>query len=201
VKIDAKDVRALRERTGSGIMDCKNALIEAKGNFEKAIEVLRKRGVAEAHRKVGRATREGLIGSYLHFGGKIGVLVELNCETDFVANTPDFQELAKDLAMQVASARPSYVGREDVPGEVLAKEREIYREQALSEGKPEKIIDRIVDGKLKKFYSEACLMEQSFVKEDDITIHERVERTISRLGENIMVRRFVRFQVGESLEN
>lgn len=201
MKIAAKDVKELRERTGSGIMDCKLALTEAKGNFDKAVEVLRKRGSAEALRKVGRATREGLIGSYLHFGGKIGVLVELNCETDFVANTPDFHELGKDLAMQVASARPLYVSREDVPNEVLEKEREIYREQALGEGKPEKIVDRIIEGKLKKFYSETCLLEQPFVKEDDISVDERVHRTIAKLGENILVRRFVRFQVGESLED
>jgi elongation factor Ts len=201
VKIAAKDVKELRERTGSGIMDCKLALAEAKGNFDKAVEVLRKRGSAEALRKVGRATREGLIGSYLHFGGKIGVLVELNCETDFVANTPDFHELGKDLAMQVASARPLYVSREAVPNEVLEKEREIYREQALGEGKPEKIVDRIIEGKLKKFYSETCLLEQPFVKEDDISVDERVHRTKAKLGENILVRRFVRFQVGESLED
>lgn len=201
MKIDAKDVKALRERTGSGIMDCKEALAEAEGDFDKATDILRKKGAADAHKKVGRATREGLIGSYLHFGGKIGVLVELNCETDFVANTLDFQELGKDLAMQVASARPAYVTREDVPDGVLDKEKEIYRDQALAEGKPEKIIDRIVDGKLNKFFSEACLLEQPFVKEDGITVLERVRRTIAKLGENITVRRFVRFQVGEFLES
>jgi elongation factor Ts len=201
VKIDAQDVKALRERTGSGIMDCKKALAEAEGDFAKATDILRKKGAAEAHRKVGRATREGLIGFYLHFGGKIGVLVELNCETDFVANTSDFQALAKDLAMQVASARPAYVAREDVSTKVLDKEKEIYKEQALAEGKPEKIIERIVEGKLNKFFTETCLMEQPFVKEDDITVTERVRRTISKLGENITVRRFVRFQVGEVLEH
>jgi len=200
VKVDASAVKELRERTGAGIMDCKKALIEAQGDLGKAIEVLRKSGAVAAARKSGRVAREGMIGSYVHFGGKIGVLVELNCETDFVANTPEFKELAKDLAMQVASANPLYVAREHVPQEVLAREREIYLELAAREGKPQKVLDRVVEGKLKKFFSQVCLLEQPFVKQDDITVQERVQRTAATLGENIVVRRFARFQVGESLE-
>ena len=200
MKVDASAVKELRERTGAGIMDCKKALIEAQGDLGKAIEVLRKSGAVAAARKSGRVAREGMIGSYVHFGGKIGVLVELNCETDFVANTPEFKELAKDLSMQVASANPLYVAREHVPQEVLAREREIYLELAAREGKPQKVLDRVVEGKLKKFFSQVCLLEQPFVKQDDITVQERVQRTAATLGENIVVRRFARFQVGESLE-
>jgi elongation factor Ts len=188
----------LREKTGAGVMDCKKALAEAGEDLSRAIEILRKKGVAAAAKKAGRAAREGLIGSYVHFGGKIGVLVELNCETDFVAGTPDFQELAKDLSMQVASAQPEYVAPEDVPEEILAKEKEIYREQSLGEGKPEKILDRIVEGKLKKFYGQACLLDQPFVKDDGITVRDRIQTTAAKLGENIVVRRFIRFQVGET---
>jgi elongation factor Ts len=198
VSVDAKHVMELREKTGAGIMDCKKALADAGGDAEKAIDILRKKGAMAAAKKAGRATREGTIGSYIHFGGKIGVLVEVTCETDFVANTPDFKELAKDLAMQVASAQPMYVDAENVPDEVLAKEKEIYREQALGEGKPEKILDRIVDGKLKKYYSQFCLLEQPFVKDDSITVRERVQGTVAKLGENMTVRRFARFQVGEA---
>jgi len=197
VSIDAKTVMELREKTGAGIMDCKKALAEAGGDPEKATEILRKKGAMAAAKKAGRSTKEGIIGHYVHFGGKIGVLVELNCETDFVANTQEFQDLAKDLAMQVASAQPLYVEMGDVPQEVLAKEKEIYRAQALGEGKPEKVLERIVEGKLKKFYSQVCLMEQPFVKDDSITVRQRVEATVGKLGENIVVRRFVRFQVGE----
>lgn len=197
--MDAKTVKDLRERTGAGIMDCKRALTEAQGDLDKAIEVLRKKGADVAAKKSGRATREGLIGSYVHFGSKIGVMVEINCETDFVASTQDFKELAKDLAMQVASAQPLYVSKDNVPEEVLEKEKEIYREQALREGKPEKVVDRIVEGKLKKYYNQFCLLEQPFVKEDDITVKERIQRTVAKLGENIVVRRFMRYQVGEAL--
>ncbi len=199
MNIDAKAVMELREKSGAGIMDCKKALAEAGGDQEKALEILRKKGAMAALKKAGRSAKEGTIGHYVHFGGKIGVLVELNCETDFVANTQEFQDLAKDLAMQVASAQPLYVEPGDVPEEVLAKEKEIYRAQALGEGKPEKVLDRIVEGKLKKFYSQACLMEQPFVKEDSITVRQRVEATVGKLGENIVVRRFVRFQVGDGL--
>lgn len=198
MSVDAKSVKALREQTGAGVMDCKRALTEADGDFQKAVEILRRRGAATAEKKAGRAAKEGLIGSYVHFGGRIGVLVELNCETDFVANTEEFQSLAKDLAMQVASARPLYVSKEDVPEEVISKEREIYREQAIGEGKPEKVIDRIVEGKLKKFYQQFCLLEQPFIKDDEITVAERIQRAVANLGENIVVRRFVRYQVGEA---
>ncbi len=200
MKVDAGAVKELRERTGAGIMDCKRALTEAQGDLTKAIEVLRKTGAIAAAKKSGRAAREGIIGSYVHFGGKIGVLVELNCETDFVASTPEFKDLAKDLAMQVASANPLYVAEEDIPGDVLAREREIYLELAAREGKPQKVLDRVVEGKLKKFFSQVCLLEQPFVKQDDITVKERIQRTVAILGENIVVRRFARFQVGESLE-
>lgn len=200
MKVDASAVKELRERTGAGIMDCKKALTEAQGDLNKAIEILRKTGAITAAKKSGRATKEGIIGSYVHFGGKIGVLVELNCETDFVANTPEFKDLAKDLAMQVASANPLYVAEEDIPGDVLVREREIYLELAAREGKPQKVLDRVVEGRLKKFFSQVCLLEQPFVKQDDITVKERIQRTVSILGENIAVRRFARFQVGERLE-
>jgi elongation factor Ts len=199
VNVDAKTVMELREKTGAGIMDCKKALAEAGGDQDKAVEILRKKGAMAAAKKSGRSAREGTIGHYVHFGGKIGVLVELNCETDFVANTQEFKDLAKDLAMQVASAQPLYVDVGDVPEDVLGKEKEIYRAQALGEGKPEKVVDRIVEGKLKKFYSQACLMEQPFVKDDSITVRQRVEATVGKLGENIVVRRFARFQVGEGI--
>jgi elongation factor Ts len=199
VSVDAKKVMELREKTGAGIMDCKKALAEAGGDMERAVELLRRRGAAAAAKKAGRTVKEGIIGHYVHFGGKIGVLVEVNCETDFVANTQDFKELAKDLAMQVASAQPAYVDVADVPQEVLEKEKEIYRAQALAEGKPEKVVERIVEGKLKKFYSQACLLEQPFVKDDSITVRQRVQEAVAKLGENIVVRRFVRFQVGEPI--
>jgi elongation factor Ts len=190
----------LRDKTGAGIMDCKKALADAHGDFEKATDILRKKGAATAAKKTGRAAREGSIGWYIHFGGKIGVLVDVGCETDFVANTADFQELAKDLAMQVASAQPLYVAAQDVPEAVLAREKEIYRDQARAEGKPEKILERILEGKLKKYYSQFCLLDQPFVKDDAITVRDRIQRTVAKLGENIVVRRFVRFQVGEAVE-
>lgn len=196
--IDAKKVMELREKTGVGIMDCKKALAESGGDLERAVEILRKKGALAAARKAGRAAKEGLIGHYVHFGGKIGVLVELNCETDFVANTQEFQQLAKELAMQIASAQPLYVDIQDIPPEVLEKEKEIYRAQALAEGKPEKVVNKIVEGKLKKFYSQVCLMEQPFVKDDSMTVRQRIQEAVGKLGENIVVRRFVRFQVGET---
>lgn len=198
--IDAKKVMELREKTGVGIMDCKKALAESGGDLERAVEILRKKGALAAARKAGRAAKEGLIGHYVHFGGKIGVLVELNCETDFVANTQEFQQLAKELAMQIASAQPLYVDIQDIPPEVLEKEKEIYRAQALAEGKPEKVVDKIVEGKLKKFYSQVCLMEQPFVKDDSMTVRQRIQEAVGKLGENIVVRRFVRFQVGETFQ-
>ncbi len=194
--ISAEQVKNLRQKTGAGLMECKKALVEAGGDLEQAVTVLRKRGQAAAEKKAGRTTSEGLIGSYIH-GGKIGVLIEVNCETDFVAKTPQFQELVKDLAMQVAASSPRFVRREDVPEEVLAKEREILKSQAESSGKPAQIIEKIVEGKLAKFYSETVLLEQPFIKNADTTIQQHVTSIISVLKENIQVRRFARFERGE----
>jgi elongation factor Ts len=199
VEVSALLVKDLREKTGAGIMDCKKALVDGGGDLEKAIEILRKQGISKAVKKSGRKTTEGLIGSYVHLGGRIGVLLEVNCETDFVANTDVFKEFVKDLTLQIASAQPLYLSREDVSEEILEKEKEIYRAQALNEGKPEKVVDRIVEGRIKKFYEEACLMEQPFVKEDQVTIREFLERTIAKTGENIIVRRFTRYLLGEEL--
>jgi elongation factor Ts len=197
MEINAQMVRDLRERTGAGMMDCKKALVETGGDAEQAIEVLRKRGLAAAAKKAGRVTAEGVVGSYLHMGGKIGVLVEINCETDFVARTDEFQELVKDVAMHIAAADPRFVQRGEVTGEVLAKEREIYREQALASGKPDNVVDRIVDGKMEKFYAEQVLLEQPFVKDPDVTIQQLVAAKVAKLGENIQVTRFARFRLGE----
>lgn len=196
-EINAKMVKELREQTGAGMMDCKKALTESGGDFEKAIKHLREQGVASAAKKAGRTTSEGLIFSYIHPGDKLGVLLEINCETDFVARTENFRAFAKDVAMQVAAADPKVVSREDLPPQVLEAERDIYRNQARLEGKPDKIIDKIVDGKVEKFYSEACLMEQPFVKDTDRTVTELLTETISKTGENIKIRRFVRFRLGE----
>jgi len=194
--ISAEQVKNLRQKTGAGLMECKKALVEADGDLDQAVTVLRKRGQAAAEKKAGRTTSEGLIGSYIH-GGKIGVLIEVNCETDFVAKTPQFQELVKDLAMQVAASSPRFVRREDVPEEVLAKEREILKSQAESSGKPAQVIEKIVEGKLAKFYSETVLLEQPFIKNADTTIQQHVTSIISVLKENIQVRRFARFERGE----
>ncbi len=189
-------VKELREKTGAGIMDCKRALQECEGDVDKAVEHLRKKGLAAAAKRAGRSTKEGLIHSYIHMGGKIGVLIEVNCETDFVARTREFQELAHLLAMQVAAASPLYVKKEDVPSEVLERERSIYREQALEQGKPEKVIDRIIEGKLHKFYQEVCLLDQPFIKEPEKSVSQLLAEYIAKLGENIQVKRFVRFQLG-----
>jgi elongation factor Ts len=192
-------VRDLREKTGAGMMDCKKALAESGGNFEKAVDYLRQKGLATAAKRAGRVASEGRIGSYIHAGGKIGVLVEVNCETDFVAKTDDFQNFAKDLSMQIAASNPLFVRREEVPPEALEKEREIYRIQAREAGKPEKVIDKIVDGKLEKYYGEVCLLEQVFVKDTDIKIQDLLNGLIGKLGEKIEIRRFARFQVGEGM--
>jgi elongation factor Ts len=200
MEITADQVRDLRERTGAGMMDCKKALQEAAGDPDKAIEVLRKRGLAAAAKRAGRATAEGLVTSYIHAGGKIGVLLEVNCETDFVARTDAFQELVKDVAMHVAAADPRFVRREEVAPGVLEQERVIYREQTLASGKPASMVDRIVEGKVEKFYAETVLLEQPFVKNPDLTVQDRVAETVAKLGENIRVRRFVRFLLGEGLE-
>ena len=196
-EITAQQVKQLRERTGAGMMECKSALIEAKGVMEDAEVVLRKRGIASASKKSARSTRQGVVGSYIHQGAQVGVLVEVNCESDFVARTADFQELVHDIAMQVAAAYPLYVRREDVPHEILGKEREIQRERAAQEGKPEKMLDKIVEGRLAKFYEEVCLYDQPFIKENTITVHDLIKTKIAKLGENITVARFARFKVGE----
>lgn len=198
--ITAKIVQELRTKTGAGIMDCKRALTETDGDIEKAIELLRKKGLASAAKRAGRITSEGLVASYIHAGGKLGVLVEVNCETDFVARTEQFQQLVKDISMHIAASNPLYLKREDVPEEVLNKEREIYQAQFLDSGKPEKVIDKIVDGKMEKYFSEVCLYEQPFVKDSDKTIQELVTETIAQLGENLNIRRFVRFVLGEGIE-
>lgn len=195
--ITAAMVKDLREKTGVGIMECKEALTESNGDFEAAVSYLRKKGLASAVRKGGRATREGAVGSYIHAGGKIGVLVEVRCETDFVARTPQFQELVKDLAMQVAAASPLFVSREEVSEEVREKEKEIYREQARNSGKPDKILNTIAEGKLEKYFAEVCLLEQPFVKDPNISVKDLIARTVAQVGENIQIKRFARFQVGQ----
>jgi elongation factor Ts len=195
-KIDAKQVKALRDMTGAPMGDCKKALEEAKGDLEAAIVVLRKRGMASAQKKASRSTNEGAVGSYIHAGGKIAVLLELNCESDFVARTEDFQELLKDVAMHIAASDPKYVKQEDVTTEDLEREKEIYSAQAAASGKPAKIIPQIVDGKMAKFYEEFCLLEQPFIKDQAISIKELIAQKVGKLGENITVRRFARFKVG-----
>jgi elongation factor Ts len=197
MEITAALVKDLRERTGAGMMECKKALQEAKGDIAEAEVVLRKRGISSAGKKAGRATRQGLIGSYIHAGGQLGVMVEVNCESDFVARTGVFQELVHDVAMHIAAADPRYLRREDVPAAVLDKEKEIARERAILEGKPEKVLDRIVEGRLAKFYEEVCLLDQPFVKEATLTIDQLVKTKIAKLGENISISRFIRFKVGD----
>jgi elongation factor Ts len=191
-------VKALREQTGAGLLDCQKALGEAGGDKDRALRLLRERGLAKAAKKATRAATDGSIGAYVHPGGKIGVLIEVNCETDFVAKTPEFHALVKDLAMQVAAAAPRYVSREEVPAAELVSEREIYRAQARQSGKPEKVIERIVEGQVERFYKEACLLEQPFIKQSDRTVGEIVKEAIVRFGVNVAVRRFARFVLGES---
>jgi elongation factor Ts len=196
-EITTQMIKELRAKTGAGIVDCKKALQEAGGDMEKAVEILRKKGAAKAAKKAERATAEGAVFSYIHGGGKVGVLVELNCETDFVARNETFKELGHEIAMQIAAMAPEYVSKEEVPEEVVAKEREVLREQALAEGKPEHIVEKIVEGRLAKFYSEKCLLEQPWIKDDSKTIKELITDYITKLGENIKVRRFARFEVGK----
>ena len=196
--IPASLVKTLRDRTGAGMMECKAALQEANGDLEEATTILRKRGLAQAARKAGRATSEGLIGSYIHQGGKIGVLVELNCESDFVARTDDFQTLLKELALQVAAANPQYVRREDIPADVLERERSIYRAQMEGSGKPPQVIEKIVEGKLGSFYEQVVLLDQPSIREAKQTVNQMLQAAIAKLGENIGVARFVRFRVGEA---
>jgi len=196
-EISAQLVKQLRELTGAGMMECKSALQEAQGDLAEAQVVLRKRGIASAAKKASRATRQGLVGSYIHPGAQLGVLVEVNCESDFVARTDEFRQLVHDIAMQVAAADPQYISREHVPAEVLQKEREIQRARALAEGKPEKIVDKIVEGRLSKFYEEACLYDQPFIKDNTLTVGQLIATKIAKMGENITVSRFVRFKVGD----
>jgi elongation factor Ts len=198
--VTATMVKELRTKTGAGIMDCKKALTETDGDIEKAIEALRKKGLASAAKKAGRVTSEGTVSSYIHGGGKLGVLVEVNCETDFVALTEQFQQLVKDVAMHIAASNPLYVKREDVPENVIAKEREIYAAQFENSGKPEQVIAKIVDGKMDKYFADVCLYEQQFVKDTDKTIQQLVTESIAQLGENINIRRFARFVLGEGIE-
>jgi len=196
-EVTAALVKDLRERTGAGMMECKKALVEAKGDIGEAEVLLRKWGIAGAGKKATRATKQGLIGTYIHHGGQLGVLVEVNCESDFVARTDDFKELVHDVAMHIAAADPRFIRKEDVTEDVLAKEKEIARARALNEGKPEKVVDKIVEGRLQKFYEEVCLLEQPFVKEATLTVGQLVKTKIAKLGENIGIARFVRFKVGD----
>ncbi len=199
-EISAAQVRELRERTGAGIMDCKTALREASGDLELALRRLREKGLAAAQKKAGRVATEGMVGAYVHAGGKLGVLVEVSCETDFVARTEDFQNLVKDLAMQIAAASPRWVTREEVPAEEIAKEEEIYRAQAAQSGKPQAVLDKIAKGKLEKYFSEVCLLEQEFIRDPSKKVSQVVAEAVAKLGENIVVRRFARFRLGEHQE-
>jgi len=199
MEITAQMVKELRQATNAGVMDCKKALQETNGDFDKAEELIREKGFSIAAKKAGRETKEGLIGSYIHAGSKVAALVEVSCETDFVARTEQFQELAHDLAMQVVAARPLYVRSEDIPQEVLENEKEGYRAQAASLGKPERIIERIMEGKLAKYYEQVCLMDQPFIKDGDVKVGDLITAKIAELGENIVVRRFVRYELGEEL--
>ncbi len=196
-EISAAMVKQLRDKTGAGMMDCKKALQEADGDFDKAIEILRKKGIAKAAKRADREAKEGVVTAYIHPGNKLGVLVEVNCETDFVANTDDFQAFAKNIAMHIAASNPLAIRREDLDQEALNKEKEIYREQALASGKPEHIVDKIVEGRIEKYYSEVCLLEQPYVKDPDKTVQDLVTETIAKVGENITIKRFARFRIGE----
>ena len=198
--ITAAMVKELRQTTGAGMMDCKKALVKTEGNIDEAVDYLRENGLAAAAKKAGRIASEGVVQSYIHAGGRVGVMIELNCETDFVAKTDNFKSLARDIAMQIAAANPSCVRREEVLPEVLEHEREILRVQALNEGKPANIVEKMINGRVEKFYKEACLMEQTFIKNPDQTITQLINETISKIGENVSIRRFTRYQLGEGME-
>lgn len=200
MEITAQMVKELRERTGAPMMQCKTALGEAKGNLDEAVQVLRKKGIAAAEKRSGKVAADGAVGSYIHAGGKVGVLVEVNCETDFVARTDAFQELVRDVAMHIAAADPRVVRREEVTEEILAREREVHAAQVLASGKPANLVDKIVAGKMEKFYSEAVLLEQPFVKNPDQTVQQMITEKAAKMGENVQVRRFVRFRLGEGIE-
>ena len=195
--ISASMVKQLREQTGAGMMDCKEALTTCDGDIEKAVDFLRKKGLAKAAKRAGRETAEGVIESYIHMGGKIGVMVEVNCESDFVAKTDDFKEFARNIAMHIAATSPAGVEAEDVPKDLIERERQVYREQTLEMGKPENMVDKIVEGKIKKFFKEACLMEQAYVKDPNISIRDYLNETVAKIGESIRIKRFTRYQLGE----
>jgi len=197
----AAQVKALREKSGAGMMDCKAALDESGGDLDKAVDILRKKGLAQAAKRAGRVAKDGVVGHYIHMGGKVGVLVEVNCETDFVARTPEFQTLAKEIAMHIAAASPLVVRREDLPAELVEKEREIYRAQFAASGKPANVIDKIVEGKIDSYFAQVCLMEQPSVRDQNITIKQMVAAATAKTGENVTVTRFVRFKLGESIES
>ncbi|WP_206810209.1 translation elongation factor Ts [Paradesulfitobacterium ferrireducens] len=199
-EITAALVKELRERTGAGMMDCKKALAQTDGDMDKAIDFLREKGLAAAAKKEGRVAAEGVVEAYIHGGGRIGVLVEVNCETDFVARGEEFKLFVRDIALQIAAANPQYLNKEDVPAEVLQHERDILRAQALNEGKPEKIVEKMVEGRIEKYYKEVCLMEQSFIKDPDVTIKDLVLEKTSKIGERIVIRRFTRYEMGEGIE-
>lgn len=200
MEVSAALVKELREKTGAGFIDCKKALAETNGDIEKAIDYLRQKGLSAAAKKAGRIASEGVVGSYIHGGGKIGVLVEVNCETDFVARNEDFVNFVKDIAMHIAAANPLCIERKDLPPGVLEKERDIFKAQAIESGKPEKVIEKIVEGKIEKFYADSCLLEQPFVKNPDIKINDYLNQTVAKIGEKISIRRFTRYQMGEGLE-
>jgi elongation factor Ts len=201
MEISIELVKDLRQRTGAGVIDCKTALQEAGGDVDAAIEYLRRKGLASAAKKAGRIATDGLVSSYIHAGGKMGVLVEINCETDFVAKTEDFQTFVKNIAMHIAATNPQYIRREEIPAEVLEREKRIYQSQAVDSGKPEKVIDKIAQGKMERFYSEVCLLEQTYFKDSDLTVKEVIDAMIGKVGENISIRRFARFQLGEGLHS
>jgi elongation factor Ts len=198
--IPAAMVKELREKTGAGMMDCKRALTEADSNFERAVEILRERGLAAAAKKAGRIAAEGLVEAYIHMGGRIGVLLEVNCETDFVARTDEFRSFVRDVAMQIAASNPQFISREEVSADLIEKEKEILKHQALNEGKPEKIVDKIVAGRIEKYYKENCLLEQDYIRDTDMTITDLLQEKIAKIGEHISIRRYVRYEMGEGLE-
>ncbi len=200
MEISSTMVKELRVKTGAGMMDCKEALIAAEGDFEKAIDFLRKKGLSAATKRSSKAAKDGTVASYIHMGGRIGVMVEINCETDFVAKTEDFQAMAKDIAMHIAASNPLYVRPDEIPQDILEREKEIYRSQLREEKKPEKIWDKIIEGKLKKYYEDICLIEQKFIKNTDITVGTLLNNIIAKTGENVVIRRFARFQLGEEIK-
>jgi len=198
--ITAGMVKELREKTGAGMLDCKNALVKADGDMDKAVDLLREKGLAAAAKKSGRITAEGIVDSYIHMGGRIGVLIEVNCETDFVAKTEEFKSFVKNMAMQVAASSPVYISREEIPGETVEKEKNILMQQALNEGKPRHIVEKMVEGRIEKYYREVCLIEQPYIRDPEISVGQVLKETIAKIGENISVRRFVRYEMGEGIQ-